>query len=210
MQTQILTCVIVDDEIESTEVLADYASQIPYLNLKMVFQSPTEALAYLLKNPIDLLITDIMMPRLTGIQLYECIITQVHTQVIFVSGFADEMSEALRYSATDYLMKPVEFTRFEQATSKALVFAQFELRKYGNVPVEVLDEVSKNLSKLSAAENRVWDLICYGKTSKEIAEILFIDQGTVDIHRNRIRKKLNIEKQYKLDVVAFYLTKNTK
>jgi hypothetical protein len=41
MQTQRLTCIIVDDEINSIEVLADYVSQIPYLNLKKIFQNST-------------------------------------------------------------------------------------------------------------------------------------------------------------------------
>lgn len=56
MQTQILTCVIVDDEIGSTDILSHYVSQIPYLNLKKIFLNPTEALGYLLKTPTDLLI----------------------------------------------------------------------------------------------------------------------------------------------------------
>ncbi len=210
MQIQTLTCVIVDDEVMNTDILTDYVSQIPYLNQKKVFQSPTEALAYLLKNPIDLLITDIMMPQLSGVELYECISVQVHTQVIFVSGYVNKMYEALQCSAADYLTKPVGFTRFEQATAKALIFAQFEMRKYGDIPVEILDEVSKNLSTLTATEHKIWDLICEGKTSKQIAEILFIEQGTVDIHRNKIRKKLNIDKQYKLDVIDFYWTEKAK
>lgn len=210
MQTQTLTCVIVDDEVMNTDLLTDYLSQIPYLNLKMVFQSPTEALAYLLRNPTDLLITDIVMPNLSGVELYACIAGQAHTQVIFVSGYVDKMYEALNCSATDYLTKPVGFTRFEQAMAKALVFAQFEMRKYGDIPVEILEEVSKNLSTLTATENKIWNLICEGKTSKQIAEILFIEQGTVDTHRNKIRKKLRIDKQYKLDVIAFYWIEKTK
>ena len=52
MQNQILTCIIVDVEIGNTHILSNYVSQIPYLNLKMVFQEPTEALAYLLKTPL--------------------------------------------------------------------------------------------------------------------------------------------------------------
>jgi DNA-binding NarL/FixJ family response regulator len=210
MQSQTLTCVIVDDEVINTDILTDYVSQISYLNLKMVFQNPIEALTYLLKNPTDLLITDVKMPQLSGVELYECISAEVHTQVIFVSGYVDKIYEALKCSATDYLMKPVEFTRFEQAMAKALIFAQFKMRKYGDIPVEILEEVSKNLNTLTPTENKVWDLICEGKTSKQIAESLFIEQGTVDTHRNKIRKKLNIDKQYKLDVIAFYLIEKIK
>ena len=115
MQNQILTCVIVDDEIGNTVVLSKYVSQIPYLNLKMVFQKPTEALAYLLENPTDLLITDIVMPQLSGIQLYECMVTEVNTKVIFISGYAEELVESLKYSVVDYLQKHPEFADLTSA-----------------------------------------------------------------------------------------------
>ena len=90
-----LTCVIVDDEIDNTNILSHYVSQISYLTLEKVFQNPVEALAYLLKNPTDLLITDIVMPQLSGIQLYECMVTEVNTKVIFISGYAEELIEYL-------------------------------------------------------------------------------------------------------------------
>lgn len=86
MQAQTLTCVIVDDEVIHTDVLSDYVSQILYLNLKMVFQNPTEALAYLVENPNDLLIADVNMPQLTSVGLYKGIITHTDTQVIFITG----------------------------------------------------------------------------------------------------------------------------
>lgn len=68
-----------DNEIGSTEILSDYVPQILYLDLKMVFQNPTEALTYLIENPIDLLITEIVMSRLLGIDLYSAIRTETNT-----------------------------------------------------------------------------------------------------------------------------------
>lgn len=210
MQTQILTCVIVDDEIGSTDVLSHYVSQIPYLNLKMVFQNPTEALAYLLKNPTDLLITDIMMPRLTGIQLYECIVTQVHTQVIFISGFEREMYKALQYSVVDYLQKPVSEIRFEQATQKALNTVNFKTKNYGEIPEEVLENAFIDYSLLSVAEKKVLGLIGERKTSNEIATELFIALKTVETHRFNIRKKLNLFPQNDLVEIAIFLMERIK
>jgi FixJ family two-component response regulator len=190
MQTQKLTCIIVDDEIESTEVLADYVSQIPYLNLKKIFQNSTEALAYLLKTPTDLLITDITMPRLTGVQLYECIVTQVQTKVIFVSGYKKEMYKALQYSAVDYLQKPVTEKRFQEATLKALKLAQVDEKIYEAIPQEVLEEALKNFTNLSPSERKVLGLIATDKTSQNIADELFLSKKTVQSHRFNIRKKL--------------------
>jgi FixJ family two-component response regulator len=210
MQTQRLTCIIVDDEIESTEVLADYVSQIPYLNLKKIFQNSTEALAYLLKTPTDLLITDIEMPQLTGTQLYECIVTQVQTKVIFVSGYEGKMYEALRYSAVDYLQKPVTEKRFQEAALKALKLAQVDERIYEAIPQEVLEEALKNYDDLSPSERKVLGLIATDKTSQNIADELFLSKKTVQSHRFNIRKKLRLFLDNNLAIVAKFLQERIK
>jgi YesN/AraC family two-component response regulator len=84
-----LSCVLVDDEQANLEILTTYVSQIPYLVLNATFDKLFEALAYLLKTPTHLLITDIGVPRLSGIDLYEGICNSVSTQVIFVSGYIE-------------------------------------------------------------------------------------------------------------------------
>ncbi|MDZ7900223.1 MAG: response regulator transcription factor [Arcicella sp.] len=205
MQTQKLTCIIVDDEIVSAEVLAHYVSKIPYLNLKKIFQNSTEALAYLLKTPTDLLITDIMMPQLTGIQLYESIVTQVHTKVIFVSGFEKEMYKALKYSAVDFLQKPVTEKRFQEAALKALKLVQVEYEIYESIPKEVLDKALKNYGTLSATEKKVLGLIAALNTTKQIANELFISLKTAEGHRFNIRKKLGLLSENNLTEIAIFL-----
>ena len=207
---KMLTCVIVDDEIYNIDILSHYVSQISYLTLEKVFQNPTEALAYLLKNPTDLLITDITMPVLSGIELYEHIHTKVHTQVIFVSGYVKQLLESLKYSVVDYLQKPVEFKRFEQATSKALKLAQVNEKIYQIIPREVLDEALKNYAKLSISEKKVLDLIATDKTSQTIADELFISKKTVESHRFNIRKKLSLFIENNLTAVAKFLQERVK
>ena len=207
MQNQILSCVIVDDEIGNTVVLSDYVSQIPYLKLKMVFQKPTEALAYLLKNPTDLLITDIVMPEISGIRLYECLITEVYTQVIFVSGYADQLVESLKYSVVDYLQKPVGQKRFEEATQKALKLIQVNNNKFGEIPNEILDKAIEGYKTLSPAQLRVCEHIADGKTTKQIADIICNAEGTISLHRHTIREKLHIPSTIELKDIAVYLIK---
>ena len=178
MQNQILTCIIVDDEIGNTHILSNYVSQIPYLNLKMVFQKPTEALAYLLKTPTDLLITDIVMPQLSGIQLYECMITEVNTKVIFISGYAEELVESLKYSVVDYLQKPVRFERFEQATQKAFMIINFKEKSYKDIPLEVLTTALENYYSLGKMEKQILFLISGHNSTQIVADILFISKKT--------------------------------
>lgn len=205
-----LTCVIVDDEIGSTDVLSHHVSQISYLTLEKVFQNPIEALAYLLKTPIDLLITDIVMPELSGIELYERLITEVHMQVIFVSGYADQLVESLKYSVVDYLQKPISEKRFEEATQKALKLVNFKAKNYGEIPEEILENAFRNYSLLSVAEKKVLGLIGERKTSSQIALELFTCVKTVETHRFNIRRKLKLFPHNSLTDVAIFLMDRIK
>jgi DNA-binding NarL/FixJ family response regulator len=210
MTPKTLTCVLVDDEQSNLDVLVTYVNQIPYLVLKATFDKPLEALAYLLKTPTDLLITDISMPRLSGIDLYEGLRSHVHTQVIFVSGYADKIVEALRFSVADYLHKPISTERFEQATQKALALVRDNQKTFDVIPTEILEIALENYSTLSEAERRILKLIYEGNTINEISEKAFISTRTVESHRLSIRKKLQLSPKYRLVDIVKHLTEVMK
>lgn len=212
MIPKILSCVLVDDEIANLEILTTYVKQIPYLVLRATFDKPLEALAYLLRTPTDLLITDISMPRLSGIDLYEGIQNSVSTQVIFVSGYTEKIIEALEHCVTDYLHKPVSLIRFEKATQKAFLLADLNLKKksFDELPTEILETSLDNYPTLSEAERKVLALIAEGSTINEIATKVFTSPRTVESHRLSIRKKLNLSHKYRLVDVAKYLVEAIK
>ncbi len=205
MTPKILTCVLVDDEQTNLDVLVTHVNQIPYLVLKATFVKPLEALAYLLKTPTDLLITDISMPRLSGIDLYESLRSHGHIQVIFVSGYIERIIDALQFSVVDYLQKPVSTERFEQATQKAFILTTGNQKTYSDIPYEILEVALVNYSTLSEAEKRILALIAEESTINEIAEKVFTSPRTVESHRLSIRKKLKLSHKYRLMDVAKYL-----
>ena len=71
-----------------------------------------EALDFINYNPVDLVIADIKMPVMTGLELLKELRESKHSDIYFVilSGFAEfnYAQEALRYNCTDYILKPVE------------------------------------------------------------------------------------------------------
>ena len=210
MTPKTLTCVLVDDEQTNLDVLVNYVNQIPYLELKAAFVKPIEALAYLLKTPTDLLITDISMPRLSGIDLYESLSSCGNIQVIFVSGYVERIIEALQFSVVDYLQKPVSTERFEQATQKAFTLVSMKKQNFEDLPTEILETALENYSTLSEAEKRVLALIAEGSTINEIATKVFTSPRTVESHRLSIRKKLQLSHKYRLVDVAKYLRETAK
>lgn len=113
--------------------------------------------------------------------------------------------EAIQFPAVDYLLKPISFQRFEYATKKALGLVQVEIKIYEKISPEILEAILKNSSKLSNAETGVLKLIAKGLSTIKIADTLNICQGTAEVHRNNIRKKLELLASHKLSIIAYYL-----
>ena len=210
MTPKTLTCVLVDDEVTNLDLLINYALQVPSLTLKATFIKPTEALTYLLENPTDLLITDINMPQLSGIDLYSAIRTETDTQVIFISGYSEKIIEAMKHTATDYIQKPVSLWRFEYAIQKALATANYEKKSYDDIPAEFLEIALRNAYLLSKQERAIMALILRGHSSTQISEMLFVLPKTIENHRTHIRKKLGILPEHSLMDIAEYLDEKRK
>ena len=111
-------CIIVDDEPAAIRLLEKFIEKVTFLKLINTFTKPIEALKFLHDNTVDLLFLDIQMPEITGIQLSK--IVSNNTQIIFTTAYPKFALESYDVAAIDYLLKPIEFTRFYKAVSKLL------------------------------------------------------------------------------------------
>lgn len=114
----ILTCAIIDDEPLAAGLLESYAKKTPYLNLTGTYNSAVTAMRDLREYPVQLLLLDIQMPELSGIEFAK--ILPRDTKVIFTTAFPQYAVEGFKVNALDYLLKPVSYQDFLQATDKAL------------------------------------------------------------------------------------------
>ncbi|WP_378174832.1 LytR/AlgR family response regulator transcription factor [Aquimarina sp. SS2-1] len=112
----IFTCVIIDDEPAAIRLLEKYSNKVSFLEVKNTFTNPLEGLKYLESEPIDLVLLDIQMPEITGIQLSKII--DKKTKIIFTTAYPQFALDSYEVAATDYLLKPIEFERFYKAISK--------------------------------------------------------------------------------------------
>src|SRR5579863_3573519 len=113
----IISCVIIDDEPNALRLLEGYISKIPDLLLKGSFFDAVEALAFLKKESVDLVITDINMPLLSGLELAE--VLDSNQKFIFTTAFAEHALSSFSYYVIDYLLKPISLKRFIQAIKKS-------------------------------------------------------------------------------------------
>jgi len=129
------TCVIVDNNEIDLYLIEHLVGLTEGLRLVASFIKAREALHFLQAHPeIDLLLLDIEMPELSGLALVRELAAP-RPAVIIVSGHRDFAIEAFDLHVADYLLKPVEYKRFEEAVR------QFQLRRPAvPVPAPALPE----------------------------------------------------------------------
>jgi DNA-binding LytR/AlgR family response regulator len=117
MQTP-LRCIIVEDEPLAAEILAEYIEQMPFLSLTHTCNDAIKALDIVRTNPVDVIFLDINLPKLNGLEFLKTLLHQ--PRVIITSAYHEFAVEGFDLQVTDYLLKPIEFSRFTKAAQKLL------------------------------------------------------------------------------------------
>ncbi len=112
-----MTCVVLDDEPGSLNLLVHYVKNHPQLELLQSFTYSIEAMAWLRENKVDLLITDIDMDEIDGIDLVHSLIRK--PLVILCTGHPEFSLRAHEVSPVDFLIKPIRYDSFMNAVEKA-------------------------------------------------------------------------------------------
>jgi two-component system, LytTR family, response regulator len=112
-----LKCIAVDDEPLALQLMQDYISKVSYLQLITTCSDAFEANKVLQEQEIDLVFIDIQMPGLTGVQFIKSLSHK--PMFILVTAYEKFALESYDLNVVDYLLKPVELSRFIQACNKA-------------------------------------------------------------------------------------------
>jgi Response regulator of the LytR/AlgR family len=160
-----IKCIIVEDEPLAVKVLADYLSQVPFLELQETFKDAILATDWLRHNNTDLIFLDIHLPKLKGMAFLK---TLTHPPaVIIATAYHQYAVEGFNLNVTDYLLKPFEFDRFLVAVNKVKT-GQEEKQK----PIE---SGTKDFIFLNAERKRVKILfseILYIESQREYIKIV--------------------------------------
>jgi len=112
-----MNCIIIDDDEISRNTMKHLVAQVSFLNLSGICNNAKEAQELLNDLPIDLLLLDIEMPDISGLDFIKSLKKQPLT--ILVTSNKEHAIEAFEYNVIDYLVKPVSLDRFLKAVSKA-------------------------------------------------------------------------------------------
>lgn len=109
-------CIIVEDEPLAVEILEDYIREIPFLQLQKVCNDAFAALEVLKEGHIHLMFLDLHLPKLKGLDFLKTL--QNPPAVIITTAYHEYALTSYEYNVLDYLLKPIEFSRFLTAVNK--------------------------------------------------------------------------------------------
>ena len=134
------------------------------------------------------LVLDLRMPGMSGLELQERLNAEESpSPIIMLSGHGDVPAavQAIKKGAIDFIEKPADEADLLNALNEAELILKNTPRR--TVPKA---EVEQRLARLTTREREVLDQLVVGRINKEIAENLGISQRTVEIHRARVREKM--------------------
>jgi two-component system LytT family response regulator len=111
-----IKCLIVEDEPLATDVLVEFVKRVPFLELKGTCPDAIAALEVMQRETIDLIFLDIHLPALKGLDFIRTL--QNPPAIILTTAYHQYALEGYELSVVDYLLKPIEFTRFLEAVNK--------------------------------------------------------------------------------------------
>ena len=175
-----ITTYLLDDEVLANNRLSRLLKLYTDINIIGKNTCPTIAIEEIARLTPDIVFIDVEMPKLSGFE----VIKQLHnkgiqSKFIFVTGYDQYAIKAIRNEAFDFLVKPIDVDDLSDA-----------IKRYRNKNDKITFPEGW---ELSSREEEILQLIVKGKTSKQIAEELFLSKHTIDAHRKHILEKSGYE-----------------
>ena len=211
-----IKCMIVEDEPLAVDIIRDFISQVPFLQLVLVCNDAFSAIEVLKKETIDLIFLDIHLPKLKGLDFLSTL--KKPPMVVITTAYHEFALKSYEYNVIDYLLKPIEFSRFMMAISKVIdrnTVAGPTTSKASNEKPSLFVTVYKKKIRIA------FDQILYIESQRENIKIVTEDKiiqtrylisdieselpsGFLRIHRSFI---INIEKIEAFDSAAIEIGK---
>lgn len=139
-----LTALVIDDEQLARELVQNHLAKIDSIEVLGECTNGCDAVLEILRKQPEVVFLDIQMPGMNGLELVKRLQNDYMPLIIFTTAYDEHAVQAFEMNAVDYLLKPIELERLEQAVEKAIERKQI---------TGLLDEKSKLLSTLHGMES---------------------------------------------------------
>lgn len=186
---------LVDDHTLIREGLATLLGTDPAIEVVGAATNGRDAVQLAIKLAPDVIVMDIMMPELNGIEATREILRRMpQPRIIILSMYSnlEHVHRAFAAGASGYVLKDAAFDEVISAVHAACSGRRYLSRALGPMPISATAGTRGPLDSLSARERQILQLVTEGRSSVEIGTALSLSPKTVDTYRSRLMKKLGV------------------
>jgi two-component system LytT family response regulator len=143
-----IKAIIVDDEPYCCEALATLLEDIPEVEVRAICHNAVDALIAIKKYPPDLVFLDVEMPRMNGFEMLEQL-PSVNFEIIFTTSYDQYALKAIRFSAIDYLLKPIDSDELQKAIQKVIHRTQKPITQQLEILMQKIHQPSTPINKIA-------------------------------------------------------------
>ncbi|MEX6625859.1 response regulator transcription factor [Tenacibaculum salmonis] len=180
--------VLVDDHLLFLEGLKASLSKYDFIEIVQTFDTANKALNFLKKEKVDLVITDMSMPELNGVEFIKKLKKEnSNLKVMVISTFNPIHFEPSFYNG--YLLKDADITEVIKAI-KSIVYKGIP---YFHKSMDTKNQLNFSSKILTKREKEIVNLIAKEYTVDEISTLLFLSRHTIETHKKNIFLKLQVK-----------------
>lgn len=151
---QPIKAIIIDDEADARERLADLLSKCEHLHLLQSYGKPHEAFQGIAEHKPDLVFVDVEMPMMSGFELVKAVqASDHHPHFVFVTAYNQYAIKAIKAEAFDFLLKPVDIDELKETLQRFAARLISKDHSHNSISPHPHQEVANN--HISAAVQRV-------------------------------------------------------
>lgn len=166
-------CVLIEDEPLARKGIEDHLKQIQFINLLASYENAMDAISFLMTNEIDLILSDINMPWLNGIEFLKSLANP--PLFVFITGRGDYAAESYELEGFDFILKPYSFERLlKSMTRVAAALSKKEISSRARIDTGKFAIKDKFRNHLVPYQQ-----ILYFEGEKEYVRIVTIDKTFV-------------------------------
>lgn len=207
-----INVLIADDKSLIRDGISMILSLYENINVVGEVNNGQEVIDFVSKTNVDLILMDIRMPVMDGVEATKIIKTRYpEIKVLILTTFNEDkyIFDGLKNGADGYLLKDINSDKLVKSiemvySGNVLLQPEIAKKMVDFIDRDSLEEnfkKNKNFSILTNREYEIAILVSEGKSNKEISEILFITEGTVKNHITKILDKLEIRDRTQLAIL---------
>ncbi|PKG86020.1 DNA-binding response regulator [Colwellia sp. 75C3] len=204
LEHKIINVALVDDQQLVRQGIAGLLTLSDDINIIWQAEDGEQAQLKLSEQQPDVLLLDIRMPKVSGIELVKILRAQGNSlPILMLTTFDDSelFMQSLQAGANGFLLKDVSLEKLVNAV-KTLAEGGFVAEPVVMKQINKGFDISPVLEKLSEKENQILKLMAGGFSNKEIAASIFLAEGTVKNHVSNILSKLNTRDRTRAVIIA--------